>query len=106
MTSGQSRILPVLQLLLTRTNQNKPEVCRCGVSPGFVWGQEVVEGKGVVKYSSLHTDKAMCEEGGGLNFNHIKILIFQLMMIMLYVNKKFVKSQLMIKFERQRGGMT
>ncbi len=87
-TSGQFRILPMLQLLLTRTNQNKPELCRCGLSPGFVWGQVGVEGKGVVKYSSLHTDMAMCEEGGKVNFNHIKILIFQLMMIMLYVKQK------------------
>jgi hypothetical protein len=30
--------LPMLQLLLTRTNQNKSELCRCGLSPGFVWG--------------------------------------------------------------------
>ncbi len=35
---------------------------------------------------------AMCEEGGKVNSNHIKILNFQLMMIMLYVNKKFVKD--------------
>jgi hypothetical protein len=26
----------MLQLLLTRTNQNKSELCRCGLSPGFV----------------------------------------------------------------------
>ncbi len=50
-TSGQFRILPVLQLLLTRTNQ-ETRLCRCGLSPGFVWGQVGVEGKGVAKYSS------------------------------------------------------
>jgi hypothetical protein len=49
----------MLQLLLTRTNQNKPELCRGGLNPGFVWGQVGVEGKGVAKYSSLHIGMAM-----------------------------------------------
>jgi hypothetical protein len=53
----------MLQLLLTRTNQNKPELCRCGLSPGFVWCQVGAGGKGVAKYSSLHIDMAMCEGG-------------------------------------------
>jgi hypothetical protein len=51
-TSGRFRILPMLQLLLTRTNQNQSEQCRCGLSPGFVWGQVRVAGKGVAKYSA------------------------------------------------------
>jgi hypothetical protein len=55
----------MLQLLLTRTNQNKPELCRCGLSPSFVWGQVGVGGKGVAKYSSLHIDIPMCEGGRG-----------------------------------------
>jgi hypothetical protein len=47
---------------------------------------------------------AMCKEGGKVNSNHIKTLIFQLMMIMLYINKTFFRpSQLIIKCERQRG---
>jgi hypothetical protein len=51
---------------------------------------------------------AMSEEEGKLHSNHIKTLIFQLMMIMLYVNQqKFFKtSQLMNKSEKQRGRMT
>jgi hypothetical protein len=35
---------------------------------------------------------AMCEEEGKLPFNHIKTLIFQLIMIILYVNKKHFKD--------------
>jgi hypothetical protein len=48
-TSGQFRILPVFQLLLTRTNWNKPELCSYGsvkVLSGVRW---VV---GVAKYCS------------------------------------------------------
>jgi hypothetical protein len=40
-TSGQFRILPMLQLLLTKTNQNKPELCRLGSVQdlcGVRWG--------------------------------------------------------------------
>ncbi len=75
-TSGQFRILPMLQLLLTRTNQNKPELCRCGLSPGFVWGQEW-------QNILLNTQIWLCEEGGKVNSNHIKIVAFQLMIIIL-----------------------
>ena len=53
----------MLQLLLTRSNQNQQELYRCGLSPGFVWCQVGVGGKGVAKYSSLHIDMAMCEGG-------------------------------------------
>jgi hypothetical protein len=35
---------------------------------------------------------AVFEEGGKVNSNQIKTLIFQLMMIMFYVNKKFIKD--------------
>jgi hypothetical protein len=34
-----------------------------GHSPSFVWGKVGVGGKGVSKYSSLHTDIALCEGG-------------------------------------------
>ncbi len=53
-TSGQFRILPMLQLFLTRTIQSKPELCSQGlvqVLCGVRWG---VGSKGVVKYCS-HT---------------------------------------------------
>jgi hypothetical protein len=53
----------MLQLLLTRTNQSKSELCRCWLSPSFVWGQVGVGSKGVSKYSSLDTDMALCEGG-------------------------------------------
>jgi hypothetical protein len=58
-TSGQFRILPMFQLLSTRTNQNKQELCRCGLSSGFVWGQVGVEGKGVAN-TLLNTQIWLC----------------------------------------------
>jgi hypothetical protein len=58
---------------------------------GFVWCQVGVEGKGVAKDSSKHTYMAMFEEEGKLHSNHIKALIFQLMM-MLYLYIKIFKD--------------
>ncbi len=81
----------MLQLLLTITNQYKPELCKCGLSPFFMWGQVGLEGKGVAN-TLLNTQIWLCEEGGKVNSNHIKTFIFQLMMIMFYVNKKFIKD--------------
>jgi hypothetical protein len=84
----------MLQLLLTRTNQYKPELCRCGLSSDFVWGQVGVESKGVAKYCTLlNTHIWLCEEGGGkVNSNHIKILAFQLMIKNNFIDNIFLKA--------------
>jgi hypothetical protein len=50
---------------------------------------------------------AMFEEEGKLHSNHIKALIFQLMMMLyIYIYIILKTSQLMNKSERQRGRMT
>jgi hypothetical protein len=49
----------MLQLLLTRTNQNKPELCFCGLSPGLMWGQLELGGR-VWQSTAKTRDMAMC----------------------------------------------
>jgi hypothetical protein len=74
-TSGQLRILPMLQLLLTRTNQSN-----VAVGSVQVWcGARGRVGGYVAKYCS-EQEIWLCvgRVGWKINSNHTKILTFQL----------------------------
>ena len=100
----------MLQLLLTRTNQNKPELCRCGsvqVLCGVRWGW----GVRVWQSTLFNTHKWLyvrrVRRGEEVNSNHIKTFTFQPMVMMFYSNKRILKtSQLRNKCGRQRGRVT
>jgi hypothetical protein len=90
LTSGQLGSLPLLQLLLTRTNQNKPELCSCRPIPGFVGRLSGEEGR--VWQSTIQNNRYGYVWGGGeVNSNRTKILTFHLKTI---IKIKFLKTVL------------